>query len=113
MARRGSFCIILALLLTQGCTSEQAARSVRSGELTNRQAAELAADLANEECERLYGSRPFAHDDHVAAIKDGRWHWGRLDPAGHAGLSAEVTFNVDGSHPEATVYFSLDIVYID
>ncbi len=72
-------------------------------------AAELAAKLANEECERLYQRRPFAAGQHVAVFEGERYRWGRLDPGGPSGLSAVVSFRADGSQPSVQVYFSTDI----
>jgi hypothetical protein len=81
--------------------------------LRKRQAAELAAKLANDECERLYNQRPFESEDHIPKFYDGCWRWGRLDPVGYYGLSSEVHFDADGSNPEVTVYFSSDRLEIN
>jgi len=91
-------------LLTCGCLTRRGQQRVLSAD----HAADLAAEIANEECNRLYKRRPFKSDDHVPELREGRWHWGRLDPLGHDGLSAEVTFDPDGANPEVTVYFSSD-----
>jgi hypothetical protein len=48
-------------------------------------AAELAAKLANEECERLYSKRPFKATQHKAVLEGDSYRWGRLDPGGLAG----------------------------
>ena len=72
-------------------------------------AAELAAKLANDECERLHQKRPFTAQQHAAVLKDDIYRWGRLDPGGPSGLSAVVTFRADGSEPEVKVYLSTDI----
>lgn len=95
----------LTLAFGSGCMTE----SSRSGaKLDAQQAAELAAKLANAECEKLYSEHPFKADDHVPTFEEGRLHWGHLDPAGPQGLSADVTFLVDGSDPKVKVYLSSD-----
>ena len=83
------------------------------GKLRKKDAAELAATLANDECERLYNQRPFESEDHIPKFYDGCWRWGRLDPLGYYGLSTEVHFDADGSNPEVTVYFSSDKLEIN
>jgi len=70
---------------------------------------ELAAKLANEECERLYSKRPFKATQHKAVLEGDSYRWGRLDPGGPGGLSAVVTFRADGSQPDVKVYLSTDI----
>ena len=77
--------------------------------LSSSAAAELAAKLANEECERLYSKRPFKATQHKAVLEGDSYRWGRLDPGGPGGLSAVVTFRADGSQPDVKVYLSTDI----
>lgn len=76
--------------------------------LSPTEAAQLAAKLANEECERLYKRRPFAASQHGATLQDGKYHWGGLDVGAPGGYSADVTFGQDGSGPKVEVYFSSD-----
>lgn len=97
----------LGLVFLLGCARETEP-NLRAKRLDAREAAELAADLANRECDKLYGRRPFKSDGHVPKVVNGRWHWGGLDLAGLGGLSAKVVFDADGSDPEVTVYFSSD-----
>lgn len=107
---------MIALVIWQaGCSPS--ARTPTAGAPTQRgarvlsrsAAAELAAKLANDECERLYKKRPFAAGQHAAVLEGGVYHWGRLDPGGPSGLSAMVSFRADGSQPSVEVYLSTDI----
>lgn len=76
--------------------------------LSPAEAAQLAAKLANDECERLYQRRPFDSSQHAAVLRDGEYLWGGLDVGGPAGFSARVTFRQDGSKPKVEVFFSSD-----
>ena len=76
--------------------------------LSSNDAAQLAAKLANDECERLYKRQPFAAGQYPAALRDGEYHWGGVDPGGPGGYSAQVTFGRDGSKPKVEVFFSTD-----
>ena len=78
--------------------------------LAPREASELAARLANEQCERQYRKQPFNADQHSAVLQNGLYHWGGLDVIGVGGLSALVTFRPDGSEPHVEVYYSTDTV---
>ncbi len=71
-------------------------------------AANLAARLANDQCERRYQRRPFKPEQHPAVLQKGIFHWGGLDVGGPGGFSALVTFRADGSDPHVEVYFSSD-----
>ena len=68
----------------------------------------LAARLANDKCEQLRGKRPFSAESYTAEFTNNIWHWGRNDPAGIRGFSAEVSFAPDGSHPKVEVYLNND-----
>jgi hypothetical protein len=70
----------------------------------------LAAQLANDQCERKYRRRPFKPGQYPAVLQDGVYHWGKLDIGGPGGFSALVTFYRDGSEPHIEVYFSSDTV---
>ena len=72
-------------------------------------AARLAAVLANDECHRLYGARPFAAEQYPALLEDGQYEWGRPDIAAPGGYSATVTFAADGTLPRVAVYYSTDL----
>jgi hypothetical protein len=78
-------------------------------DLSAEEAAQLAAKLANDHCERQYRKRPFAAEQHSAVLEDGIYRWGGLDVGGPGGLSALVTFQRDGSEPHVEVYFSSDV----
>ena len=71
-------------------------------------AARLAAQLANDQCERQYHRRPFLPEQHSAVSQEGIYRWGGLDVGGPGGFSALVTFREDGTEPHVEVYFSSD-----
>jgi len=98
----------MIVLLTCGCLTKRGHGRDERHVLSADRAADLAAQIANEECGRLYNRRPFNGEDHVPELGEARWRWGHLDPAGHDGLSAEVTFDPYGANAEVTVYFSSD-----
>jgi hypothetical protein len=108
-------CIITVAICQAGCSraSTKQANSSATQQvarvLSPSVAAELAAKLANDECERRYRKRPFTAEQHAAVLEGDVYRWGRLDPGGPAGLSAVVTFRADGSQPDLQVYFSTDI----
>ena len=79
-----------------------------SGRLSSAEAAELAAKLANDECDRLYERRPFAPSQYPVDLVDERFAWGRLDPGGEGGFSAEVSFDPNGGAPKVKCYWSTD-----
>jgi hypothetical protein len=76
--------------------------------LSPQEAAELAAKLANEQCEHDYRRRPFSADWYPAVLEDGVYHWGKMDVGGRGGFSAVVAFGRDGSKPHVEVFFSTD-----
>ncbi|HXJ61121.1 MAG TPA: hypothetical protein VNU68_31120 [Verrucomicrobiae bacterium] len=110
------WCMVLLILGLAGCStkapisnSNQAqAKDGRRTPLSASAAAELAAKLANDECERHYGKRPFAPAQHAAVLEGEQYRWGGLDIGGVGGLSALVTFAVDGTNPKVEVYYSSD-----
>jgi hypothetical protein len=67
--------------------------------------ATVAANLANNECERLYGVRPFLPSSWAPESQGYRWSWGRIDPSGPRGYSAVVSFLPDRSAPSVQVYW--------
>ena len=79
-----------------------------ASKLTVSEAAELAARLANEECQRLYNRRPFAPGQYPARLTVDGYRWGRLDVGAPGGLSAVVLFAPDGGNPKVEVYYSTD-----
>ena len=74
---------------------------------TREAAAELASRLANERCEASFGKSPFTPDSYVPQLSDSRWSWGRIEPAGTNGFSAEIGFNTDGSERKVRVVYHL------
>jgi hypothetical protein len=111
---RGGLFLVVAVLLT-ACSRPEVTTPAASGpsprnRLTPTEAAQRAAQLANEECARLYQRRPFTPDQHIARLIDGEYRWGGLDEGAPRGFSALVTFAPDGSKPRVEVYYSTDIV---
>jgi len=109
--------VIAGWLLSQlGCARSLSPSAGQSSQVTARrvlsskEASELAARLANEQCQRQYRKRPFSGDQHSAVLLDGLYHWGGLDVGGVGGFSALVTFRQDGSEPHVEVYYSNDSV---
>ena len=100
------FTLALVIACTAGCNTISSQRQA----INTHEAAVLAANLANDECARLYNSRPFTSIDHIPESRDDRWYWGRLDQVGHNGLSAKVTFDLDGSNEKVKIYYSSDTV---
>ena len=78
--------------------------------LSAEEASVLAARLANDQCDSRYQRRPFKPEQYPAVLREGVYHWGKLDVGGHEGFSASVTFYPDGSEPHVEVYFSSDTV---
>ena len=76
--------------------------------ITQEQAAEHAAKLANEKCQKEFGQSPFTPGSYEAELVDSKWHWGKIEPKGINGYSARVEFNKDGSDENAKVAFSTD-----
>jgi hypothetical protein len=78
--------------------------------ITQEQAAELAAKLANEKFQSTFGLSPFKPGFYQAKLAGSRWHWGKINPAGVKGCSAKVEFNKDGSEPDVKVAYHTDEV---
>jgi len=76
--------------------------------ITQEQAAEHAAKLANEKCQKEFGQSPFTPGSYEAELVDSKWHWGKIEPKGINGYSAQVEFNKDGSDENVKVAFSTD-----
>ena len=110
------FSAILCVLVASISSADEATNTERNATtsaattnvLTQHQAASLAAQLANDECEKRFKRRPFTATSFAATYTEGRWCWGRLDPAGMKGYSAKVLFDRYGKNPEVQVYFSDD-----
>jgi hypothetical protein len=109
------FAVIAGWLLCQfGCArpptpgTGQSSVATTRRVLSSKRASELAARLANEQCERQYRKRPFSADQHPAVLQNGLYHWGGLDVGGVGGFSALVTFRQDGSESHVEIYYSDD-----
>ena len=110
-----SYALFLSLFVLTGCSRPQVAtpttsRQSPSHTLTPMEAAQLAAQLANQECDRHYQRKPFTPDQYSARLTDAGYRWGGLDEGARSGLSALVTFAPDGSNPQVEVYFSTDAI---
>jgi hypothetical protein len=95
----GSF-LIAMLLFFVGCTDLPMDRP----QLTRLGAAQRAAKLANDECEREYHERPFLPEQHAVTIENERYRWGEDDPNVLSGTFALVTFDLDGGCPQVILY---------
>ena len=104
------FCLVIPVVLGPSCSRPAVAGRAQAAAkvLSAADAAQLAAGLANQECERRFKRRPFAANQHVPVLKDGEYRWGGLDEGGPGGYSALVIFDQDGSYPKVEVYFSSD-----
>jgi len=76
--------------------------------LTEPEALQLAVDLANNKAEEQSKTRPFTLESYPILQDGERWHWGQLDVGAPTGLSAEVSFDMDGDNPEVEVFLSSD-----
>lgn len=76
--------------------------------ITQEQAAELAAKLANEKFQKDFHRSPFKPESYKAELVDSRWHWGKMDLGGINGCSAKVEFNKDGSDAKVKVALYTD-----
>jgi hypothetical protein len=107
-------CVLVGLSLLAGCSPSRGSGVVGNNTpqlahaLSASDAAQLAARLANEECERRFHRHPFQADQHSAIFQDGEYRWGGLDVGAPKGFSALVRFREDGSKPSVEVYFSSD-----
>jgi hypothetical protein len=59
-------------------------------------ASALAAQLANDRCQKTYGLRPFREGDFDAMLDQSRWHWGTRDGGKVDGFEVEVSFDREG-----------------
>ncbi len=76
--------------------------------ISPEEAAKLAAQLANDKFQEAYGYSPFKPESYTATFVKSRWYWGKIDPAGIGGCSAEVELNRDGSGKRVRVAFHTD-----
>ena len=63
----------------------------------------LAARLANDRCQKSFGSRPFTATDFEALLDNGRWHWGTTDGGKVDGYEVEVSFDRTGGKKKVVV----------
>lgn len=89
-----------------GCQSNAGRSPDR--ELSEQEALALAVNLANEQCEQTYGTRPFDLSTFQIVFREGRWRWGTLNVAGAYGFSAMVSFDRAGGEQRVEVFFSED-----
>jgi hypothetical protein len=101
-------CVAKTVIAVLSCLVMLEAGCSRSTALSPHAAAQLAAKLANEQCDYLYKRRPFGASQHLAVLQNGTYNWGGFDAAGPGGFSALVSFRADGSEPHVDVYFSCD-----
>lgn len=92
----------LSLLAAAACLLLAACAPSRP--LTPHSASERAALLANEECRKRYGLRPFTGDDYEAVMDGGRWTWGGEGSLPVDGFSVEVSFAADGREARVSVH---------
>lgn len=105
---------IISLFFITGCFHKH--QEISGGHSTAKENKVLASDdvaimassLANDECECIYGKRPFYASFYKAELRGDTWHWGCLDPAGVNGFSAEVSLGRDGTDSKVKIYFSTD-----
>jgi hypothetical protein len=100
--------VFLLVLLTSAVCFANNKGPGRSKPLTRSEAIQLSAKLANSKCQERFGKAPFDTSSFAIEIKDGRWHWGRMDVYGVNGYSAEVSFDVNGKNDTVQVYLSND-----
>ena len=72
--------------------------------ISTSEAAQRAAKLANDECEREYHERPFRLEQSPVVIEHDRYRWGGDDTNALSGTFALVTFDLDGGYPQVTIY---------
>ena len=106
MRVRGLLLSIICTALALGCGGTQDHHAAPS--LSQSQALELAIAIANEACMSKFSMAPFDNSSSTIEFKGGRWYWGGLDLAGHAGLSASVSFDEQGNDRRVDVYLSTD-----
>ncbi|MDH4037201.1 MAG: hypothetical protein OEX18_14965 [Candidatus Krumholzibacteria bacterium] len=98
--------LLVMLVFAAGC--QAAHRDMGAAALSKAEALTIAVGIANDECDALYGERPFAGADFPLVFDAGRWHWGSLDPEGVHGYSVEVSFDSHGGDRMVVIYFSND-----
>jgi hypothetical protein len=87
--------LLAGALLAAGCAAGRPLNSVSAGT--------LAARLANERCQRVYGARPFAPEDFEAVREPDGWHWGTATGGKIDGYEVEVRFDAGGGNRNVEV----------
>lgn len=103
--------LIATMCLSCGLQSPSPTAGVPEKEIsieTVEKAAEFAARLANERCQHVFGASPFTPESYSATLEDSRWHWGKIEPPGINGFSAEIEFNTDSSERYVRVVYHTD-----
>ena len=75
---------------------------------TPEEAAEFSSRLANEKCQKAFGISPFTPESYSAKLLGSKWQWGKVEPPGIRGYSAEVGFDADGSDRNVRVVLHTD-----
>jgi hypothetical protein len=98
--------LMAVLLFLVGCADLPMEHSQLSRvTISTSEAAHQAAQMANDACERQYQERPFQPEQYRVGVERGRYQWGGDDTNALSGLFALVTFELDGSYPEVTIYY--------
>lgn len=87
--------LFAAAFLAAGCAAPRPLTPVSAGA--------LAARLANDRCQKLYGARPFAPEDFEAVRNSDRWRWGTENGEKVDGYEVDVTFDARGGSPQVKV----------
>ena len=87
-------------------------RDINTQITTPEQAAEFASMLANRKCEESFGKSPFTPESYVAQFVDSKWNWGKIEPPGIHGFSADIGFNADGLEQKVRVVYHTDAARI-
>jgi hypothetical protein len=59
-------------------------------------ASKVAAQFANDDCQRRFGISPFKPSAGTPSFSDGRWHWKAISGYGRGDLIADISFTEDG-----------------
>ncbi len=93
---------LIIITIIMGCSTPK--------NLNKKTINQISADLANQECEKIYGEQPFLPESYKATFSNGRWQWGYIDPLGVNGYSAKVSFKKNGTDKKVQVFLSIDVV---
>jgi len=91
------------LLLTLLAASISCVLVASEEQLSTAQASELAARLANKQCQHRFHSSPFNASASTSNLVDGRWHWKASTGFGRGDLAADVSFSRSGQDPRVTI----------